>query len=354
MNDTDQKNLWLHFFRMMTRIRVFERAAFELYTGGKLPGFLHLSIGQEAVSVGACTALRGDDYMASTHRGHGDTIAKGVSVESAMAKLFGKVTGACRAKGGSMHIADFSQGILGANGIIAAGVPITVGAALSAKYRHTDQVALCFFGDGATGSGPLHEGMNMSMLWKLPMIFVRQNNRYAESTPMHEHTGIEDVAKWASGYGMPACRIDGNDVITVYETVLMAAERARGGNGPTFIDCETYRWYRQARTSVIRVRCVRRRRLTSGKRETHSPAIVSVSSKTVYPANPNSTRLKPRNRRAWMQLSPPPKPRPSRNYTRRLSISTSMKSWARWRCEEYARDYANDHNSARSGSKRRA
>jgi TPP-dependent pyruvate/acetoin dehydrogenase alpha subunit len=237
------KDLWLDFYRTMTRIRLFERAAFELYTGGKLPGFLHLSIGQEAISTGACAALRPDDYMASTHRGHGDTIAKGVSVESAMAELFGRVTGACRAKGGSMHIADFSQGILGANGIIAAGVPIAVGAALSARYRKTDQVALAFFGDGATGSGPLHEGMNMSMLWQLPMIFVRQNNRYAESTPLVEHTGIVDVVQWACGYGMPGVRVDGNDVVAVYDAVKTAVDRARRGGGPAFIECETYRHY---------------------------------------------------------------------------------------------------------------
>ena len=142
-----------------------------------------------------------------------------------------------------MHIADFSQGILGANGIIAAGVPITVGAALSAKYRKTDQVALAFFGDGATGTGVLHEGMNMAMLWQLPMIFVRQNNRYAESTPMVEHTGIVDVVQWACGYGMPGVRVDGNDVLAVYDTVSKAVERARMGGGPSFIDCETYRWY---------------------------------------------------------------------------------------------------------------
>ena len=237
------QELWLRLYRVMTRIRLFERTASELYMAGKLPGFLHLSIGQEGVSAGACLALRADDYTASTHRGHGDTIAKGVSVERAMAELFGRVTGSCHAKGGSMHIADFSQGILGANGIIAAGVPITVGAALSIRYRKTDQVALAFFGDGATGSGPLHEGMNMSMLWRLPMIFVRQNNRYAESTPLVEHTGIVDVVDWARGYGMAAVRVDGNDVLAVYEAVSAAAARGRRGEGPTFIDCETYRWY---------------------------------------------------------------------------------------------------------------
>ena len=235
--------LWLLMYRLMTRIRGFERAAYQLYTDGELPGFLHISIGQEATSVGACAALAPDDYLASTHRGHGDTIAKGVSVHSAMAELYGKTTGACRAKGGSMHIADFSQNILGANGIIAAGVPITVGAALSAKLRGSQQVALCFFGDGATGCGPLHEGMNMAMLWDLPAIFVQQNNRYAESTPLHEHTGIRDVVEWASGYGMPAERVDGNDVIAVYEAVSRAVERARRGDGPSYIESLTYRWF---------------------------------------------------------------------------------------------------------------
>lgn len=243
MTPTIDNSKWLELFRLMVRVRHFERTAYELYTAGKLPGFLHLSIGQEATSVGACAALRHDDFMTSTHRGHGDTIAKGVSVEAAMIELFGGATGACRAKGGSMHIADFSQGILGANGIIAAGVPIAVGAALSAKYRRSDQVALCFFGDGATGCGPLHEGMNMAALWRLPLIFVRQNNQYAESTPRHEYQGIPDVVRWAEGYGMPAVKVDGNDVLAVHEAVKQAVERARRGDGPTFIDSETYRWY---------------------------------------------------------------------------------------------------------------
>jgi TPP-dependent pyruvate/acetoin dehydrogenase alpha subunit len=238
-----EKALLLKFYRLMVRVRLFERAAYRLYTEGRLPGFLHISIGQEATSVGACVALAEGDYMASTHRGHGDTLAKGVSVEAAMAELYGKTTGICNAKGGSMHIADFSRGILGANGIIAAGVPITVGAALSAKLQGKDSVALCFFGDGATGSGPLHEGMNMAMLWDLPMIFVQQNNRYAESTPLREHTGIKDVVDWASGYGMPACRVDGNNVIEVYENVQAAVARARSGQGPTFIQSMTYRHY---------------------------------------------------------------------------------------------------------------
>ena len=241
--ESQERELWLRIYRIMVRVREFEHAARDNYQAGKLPGFLHLSVGQEAVSVGACAALREDDYMASTHRGHGDTIAKGVTVEAAMAELFGRVTGTSHAKGGSMHIADFDRGILGANGIVAAGIPIAVGAALSAQYRGTDQVALAFFGDGATAAGPLHEAMNMSALWRLPMIFVRQNNRYAESTPLAEGMGIPDLARWAEGYGMPAERVDGNDVLAVYTAVSRAVARARRGEGPSFIDCETYRWY---------------------------------------------------------------------------------------------------------------
>lgn len=241
--EAEQRSLWLRLYRLMVRVREFEQAARDNYQAGKLPGFLHLSIGQEAVSVGACAALREDDYMASTHRGHGDTIAKGVTVEAAMAELFGRVTGTSRAKGGSMHIADFDRGILGANGIVAAGIPIAVGAALAAQYRGTDQVALAFFGDGATGAGPLHEAMNMAALWKLPMIFVRQNNRYAESTPLGEGMGIPDLVRWAEGYGMPAARVDGNDVLAVYAAVMRAVARARRGEGPSFLECETYRWY---------------------------------------------------------------------------------------------------------------
>jgi TPP-dependent pyruvate/acetoin dehydrogenase alpha subunit len=241
MNETREHQL--HLYRLMTRVRAFEEEAANTYKQGKLPGFLHLSIGQEAVSVGACAALRADDYMASTHRGHGDTIAKGVSVEAAIAELFGRVTGTSRGKGGSMHIADFDQGILGANGIVGAGIPIAIGAAVAVQYRKTDQVALAFFGDGATGAGPVHESLNMASLWKLPMIFVRQNNRYAESTPLREGVGIPDIVAWASAYGIHAERVDGNDVLAVHAAVDAAVARARAGAGPSFIECETYRWF---------------------------------------------------------------------------------------------------------------
>jgi pyruvate dehydrogenase E1 component alpha subunit len=241
--DTQNQAMWLNMYRKMIRIRKFELSAYELYTAGKLPGFMHLSVGQEATAVGVCSALREDDYISTTHRGHGDTIAKGVSVESAMAELFGKATGICRAKGGSLHIADFSKNILGANGIVAAGIPIAVGAALSIKYRATDQVSVAFFGDGALASGPTHESMNMAALWDLPVLFVRQNNQYAESTPRSDYEGIPDIVTWASGYGMPAVEVDGNDVLAVYEAAQAAVARARQGEGPSFIESMTYRWY---------------------------------------------------------------------------------------------------------------
>ena len=241
--DTQTKQLWMNMYRTMIRVRNFEESARKLYMEGKLPGFMHISVGQEATSVGICSALRDDDYITTTHRGHGDTIAKGVSFESAMAELFGKATGICKAKGGSLHIADVSKNILGANGIVAAGIPIALGAAYSAKHRKTDQVAVSFFGDGASASGPLHESMNMAVLWNLPIVFVRQNNSYAESTPQSDFQGIPDIVKWASGYGMPAVAVDGNDVLAVYEAATEAVGKARNGGGPSFIESVTYRWY---------------------------------------------------------------------------------------------------------------
>lgn len=241
--DVQTRTLWLGMYRKMIRIRKFEQAAYELYMAGKLPGFMHLSVGQEATAVGVSSALREDDYVSTTHRGHGDTIAKGVAVDAAMAELFGKATGICRAKGGSLHIADFSKNILGANGIVAAAIPIAVGAGLSAKYRGTDQVAVCFFGDGASASGPMHESLNMAALWGLPILFVRQNNHYAESTPWSDHQGIPDIVVWAASYGMAATRVDGNDVLAVYEAAGDAVARARRGEGPSFIEAVTYRWY---------------------------------------------------------------------------------------------------------------
>jgi TPP-dependent pyruvate/acetoin dehydrogenase alpha subunit len=241
--DAQTRELWLRMFRTMTRIRKFEEAARQQYFAGKLTGFMHFSVGQEAIPTGVSSALREDDYISTTHRGHGDSIAKGAAVEAAIAELFGKATGSCRGKGGSLHIADLSKNILGANGIVAGGIAIGLGAAFSAKYRGTDQVAVSYFGDGALQCGPTHECLSMASLWCLPAIFVRQNNLYGVSTRIDTVQGIPDVVPWAASYGMPATRIDGNDVLAVYEAAQSAVTRARAGKGPSFIECETYRRY---------------------------------------------------------------------------------------------------------------
>jgi acetoin:2,6-dichlorophenolindophenol oxidoreductase subunit alpha len=234
--------LLLGFHRRMWRIRAFEEKAVELFTAGELPGFLHSQIGQEAVCVGSCAALRPDDYMTSTHRGHGDVIAKGARLDRMMAELFARETGYCRGKGGSMHIFDFSLGILGANGIVGAGIAIAPGAALSAVMRGTDQVALSFFGDGATNEGAFHEGLNLASIWNLPAVFVCHNNEYAESTPRLTHQRVADVAQRAAAYELPGVVVDGMDVVAVYETVAAAVARARAGGGPTLVEAKTYRF----------------------------------------------------------------------------------------------------------------
>jgi TPP-dependent pyruvate/acetoin dehydrogenase alpha subunit len=234
------KALWM--LRTMWRIRLFEEKCAELYTLGRLPGFLHSAIGQEAVSAGACAVLRDDDYITSTHRGHADVIAKGARLDRMMAELFGKATGYCRAKGGSMHIADFSLGILGANGIVGAGVPLAGGAALSAKMRGTDQVCVCFFGDGAMSTGAFHEGVTLSLAWDLPVVYVCANNGYALSTACTTFYRSQTVAGRVAGLKLPAVTIDGNDATAVYTAVGEAVGQARTGKGPCFVECLTYRW----------------------------------------------------------------------------------------------------------------
>jgi pyruvate dehydrogenase E1 component alpha subunit len=237
-----QKEKSMEMYEKMVRIRLFEEKAVELFLKGVLPGFVHSSIGQEAVSVGACSALRNDDYMISTHRGHGDIIAKGARVDLMMAELFGKRTGYCKGKGGSMHIADLDLGILGATGIVGAGIPIINGAALACQLKGTNQVSLCFFGDGASNTGSFHEALNLAGLWNLPVIFVCQNNLYAESTPQRDHQKIQNISNRGESYGMPGVMTDGNDVLVVYQAVREAVERARKKGGPTLIECKTYRW----------------------------------------------------------------------------------------------------------------
>jgi pyruvate dehydrogenase E1 component alpha subunit len=234
--------LLLRIHLTMVRIRQFEQRAIELFMAGELPGFLHSCLGQEAVPAGVCAALREDDYITSTHRGHGHVIAKGLSFDRMMAELYGRTTGYCKGKGGSMHIADFSQGVLGANGIVGAGIPIATGAALSAQMRRSGQVVVAFFGDGATSQGAFHEAANLAAVWNLPVVYVCENNLYAVSTPVSRQMRVNSVAQRAAAYGFPGVTVDGNDPLAVYEAARAAVERARSGGGPTLLECRTYRW----------------------------------------------------------------------------------------------------------------
>jgi pyruvate dehydrogenase E1 component alpha subunit len=204
---------------------------------------VHLYIGQEAVAVGTCAALREDDWIASTHRGHGHCIAKGVDVRAMMAELYGKATGTNRGKGGSMHVTDITKGVLGVNPIVGAGTAHAIGAALSAKVRKTDQVCAAFFGEGASGIGTLHEAMNMAAIWKLGVVFVCENNGYAQATPVEYAVAVPNIADRAAAYNMPGEVVDGQDVVAVFDAVQRAVARARSGGGPSLIECKTYRYY---------------------------------------------------------------------------------------------------------------
>ena len=228
-------------YRYMYRIRRFEEEVFEFYKRGLMPGLAHLYIGEEAVAVGACSAIRPDDFLSSTHRGHGHLIARGADLNRMMAEILGKKTGYCHGKGGSMHIMDMSLGILGANGIVGGGIPMATGAAYSCRYRGTDQVVLCFFGDGASNQGTFHESINMAAAWSLPVVYIIENNHYGITVNIDRVTREHDLAKRAAGYGIDGYTIDGNDVLTVYETVSKAVEKARSGGGPSIVECKTYR-----------------------------------------------------------------------------------------------------------------
>lgn len=227
----------------MIRIRLFEEAAGTLAEAARLPGFLHLYVGQEAVAAGVCGALTDADQITSTHRGHGHLIAKGGQFRPAMAELMAKATGYCKGKGGSMHISDLSIGMLGANGIVGAGPPIAVGAAWANKCRGNDRVAVPFFGDGSTNIGAFHEAANMAAALELPVVFVCENNEYGEFTPRDQTMKITDVVDRAVGYGMPGVIVDGMDVMAVHEAAVSAVERARRGDGPSLIEAKTYRFY---------------------------------------------------------------------------------------------------------------
>lgn len=231
----------VRFYRRMVEIRVFEDKLFYLFSTEPMPGPLHQYNGQEAVAVGVCENLTREDYVVSTHRGHGHCIAKGADINRMMAELFARDTGSCRAMGGSLHLADFGVGMLGAMGIVGGGIPIAVGAALSARLRGTTQVAVTFFGDGAINEGAFHESINMAAADKLPVIFVCENNLYGFSTHINRVVANPNLWERAAGYGVPGESVDGNDVLAVYQAARGAVQRARDGKGPALLECKTYR-----------------------------------------------------------------------------------------------------------------
>ena len=244
----------LGMYEEMVRIRRFEEKAADCFTRGMLAGNIHLCIGQEATIVGSSRALSSRDFITSTHRGHGHCIAKGAKTDKSMAELFGKATGYCGGKGGSMHIVDVSQGILGANGIVGAGIPIATGSALASKIRGTDEVTLCYFGDGASNHGTFHESINMAAAWNLPVVYLCENNQYGVSVNIRKIINTDTIAVRAKAYDIPGVTVDGNDPLAVYEAVRTAVDRARGGQGPSLVECKTFRhlghymgdtaWYR--------------------------------------------------------------------------------------------------------------
>jgi len=230
-------------YRTMKTIRVFEERLHEEFATGDIPGFVHLYAGEEACAVGVCINLRVGDKIASTHRGHGHCIAKGVDVHSMMAEIYGKQTGVCHGKGGSMHIADLDKGMMGANGIVGGGPPLICGAALAAKVKGTDNVAIAFVGDGASNQGTTLESLNLAQVWNLPAVFIAENNGYAEATSRKFAVGAESIAGRAASFGMPAITVDGHDFFAVFEAVGEAVDRARRGEGPAFIECMVNRYY---------------------------------------------------------------------------------------------------------------
>lgn len=234
-------DLLLGMYRRMLEAREFEEQLYYLFLTRTMPGTMHQATGQEAVAVGVVSALQPDDYVTSTHRGHAHCIAKDVSLDGMMAEMFAKRTGVCRGMGGSMHLCDFSKGMLGAFGIVGSGIPIATGAALSAQVRKSGQVAVSFFGDGAINEGVFHESLNMAALWKLPVIFVCENNQYALSMTVQRSSAVSDLYTRGCSYGIPGERVDGNNVVAVYQATCRAVEHARSGQGPTLLECLTYR-----------------------------------------------------------------------------------------------------------------
>ncbi len=237
----DQKRaLWI--YTTMNRIRKFEEKAVQLFESNKLRGSVHLYIGEEAIAATVCSSMSDLDYITSTHRGHGHAIAKGAALDRALAELMGKATGYCKGRGGSMHIADLEKGNLGANAIVGGGIPIAVGGALAQKMKGQKNFTVSFFGDGGSNQGTAHESMNLASLWKLPIIFICENNGFGISVPTWQSTSVKDIAVRAAGYDMPGETVDGNDVMAIDAAMARAKERAVSGQGPTLIECKTYRW----------------------------------------------------------------------------------------------------------------
>jgi len=236
------KKKLLELLKSMLTIRYFEEKVKELYLNNLIRGTVHLSMGQEAVAAGSCLSINQDDYITSTHRGHGHCIAKGIDLNKLMAEILGKATGSCGGRGGTMHIFDVSHGIMGTNGIVGGGIPIATGLALGIQQLGLNKVVLCFFGDGASNQGSFHEAINLSSIWKLPVVYICENNQYGDTTPFHEVVAIESIADRAIAYGIPGVVVDGNNAIEVYTKVSEAVKRARDSNGPTLIECKTYRW----------------------------------------------------------------------------------------------------------------
>ena len=238
-----KKDDLLRMYSQMLRIRRVEERLLEIFAQGKIPGFIHVSIGQEAVPVGVCSVLRQDDYISNTHRGHGQALAKGADLKKFMAELFGRRDGYCKGKAGSMHVACKELGIIGSNGVVGGGIPISLGTAFASQYLASDRVTVCFFGDGATNEGTFHESLNLAAVWNLPMVFCCENNRWAEFTPQKIHTKLEDLSRRAEAYGFPGVTVDGDEVLKVREAAEKAVGRARKGEGPTLLECKTHRWF---------------------------------------------------------------------------------------------------------------
>lgn len=247
-------DLRVRWFRQMLEIRAFEERVQELFLEGLIQGTTHLCQGQEAVCVGATAALRPDDYLTITYRGHGHALARGMSLEAAFAEIMGRSTGCCRGVGGSMHLTDFSRGLIGSFAIVGAGLPVAVGAAMSAKLQGRDSVAVSFCGDGATNIGTFHESLNMAAVWKAPVIFVIENNLYAEYSPVEDTTAVRDLVDRAKAHAMSGAIVDGQDVYAVYDAVIQAADRARAGHGPTLLEAKTYRFRGHSRTDPAKYR----------------------------------------------------------------------------------------------------